>query len=106
MQVQLRRGLPRTPGGEPWPPAGTVEVAADPVPLAGVAEAAPAADAATSTVAAGTAAAGIAATVDVPLRRGRPRLPMAARRRLAAHRRDPPRRLRPSRSPRRRGCLA
>lgn len=44
MQVQLRRGLPRTPGGEPWPPAGTVEVAADPVPLAGVAEAAPAAD--------------------------------------------------------------
>lgn len=75
MQVQLRRGLPRTPGGEPWPLAGTVEVAADPVPLAGVAEAAPAADAATSTVAAGTAAAGIAATVDVPLRRGLPRTP-------------------------------
>ena len=70
MQVQLRRGLPRTPGGEPWPPAGTVEVAADPVPLAGVAEAAPAADAATGTVAAGTAA-----TVDVPLRRGLPRTP-------------------------------
>ncbi|MCM3780723.1 cytochrome b/b6 domain-containing protein [Microbacterium hydrocarbonoxydans] len=23
----LRRGLPRTPGGEPWPPAGVVEVA-------------------------------------------------------------------------------
>ena len=71
MQVQLRRGLPRTPGGEPWPPAGTVEVAADPVPLAGVAEAAPAADAADA--ATGTVAAGTAATVDVPLRRGRGR---------------------------------
>lgn len=73
MQVQLRRGLPRTPGGEPWPPAGTVEVAADPVPLAGVAEAAPAADAADA--ATGTVAAGTAATVDVPLRRGLPRTP-------------------------------
>lgn len=72
MQVQLRRGLPRTPGGEPWPPAGTVEVAADPVPLAGVAEAAPAA---TGTAATGTVAAGTAATVDVPLRRGLPRTP-------------------------------
>ena len=31
MQVELRRGLPRVPGGEPWPPAGTVDVAAAPV---------------------------------------------------------------------------
>lgn len=28
--VALRRGLPRTPGGEPWPPAGQVAVAAPP----------------------------------------------------------------------------
>ena len=39
MQVELRRGLPRVEGGEPWPPAGTVEVEgkdvthADPVAL-------------------------------------------------------------------------
>lgn len=25
-EVSLRRGLPRTPGGEPWPPSGTVTV--------------------------------------------------------------------------------
>ncbi|GAA1542388.1 thiosulfate reductase cytochrome b subunit [Microbacterium ginsengiterrae] len=32
----LRRGLPRTPGGEPWPPAGTTAVVAAPVAEAGV----------------------------------------------------------------------
>ncbi|PCE14693.1 hypothetical protein AUC47_16175 [Microbacterium sp. SZ1] len=29
----LRRGLPRTPGGEPWPPAGVVEVAVVEAPV-------------------------------------------------------------------------
>ena len=57
-QVQLRRGLPRVPGGEPWPPAGTVEVAgAAPAEL----EAAPEAPSFT--------------TSEVPLRRGLPRVP-------------------------------
>ena len=60
MQVKLRRGLPRVPGGEPWPPAGTVDVegavaaAAEPV--------------------AGGAAAGATETAEVPLRRGLPRV--------------------------------
>ena len=60
MQVELRRGLPRVPGGEPWPPAGTVDVegavaaAAEPV--------------------AGGAAAGATETAEVPLRRGLPRV--------------------------------
>ena len=65
MQVELRRGLPRVEGGDPWPPAGTVEVegapAAPAVPAAPVAaapaDAAPAAD-----------------TVEVPLRQGLPRV--------------------------------
>lgn len=63
MQVELRRGLPRVPGGEPWPPAGTVDVADAPV------EDAP--------VAAGAAApvVGATETTEVPLRRGLPRVP-------------------------------
>ena len=65
MQVELRRGLPRVPGGEPWPPAGTVEVADAPVEAALV-EAAPI-EAAPTPVSADT--------VEVPLRRGLPRVP-------------------------------
>ena len=64
MQVELRRGLPRVEGGEPWPPAGTVEVEDAPAapavpaaPVAAPADAAPAAD-----------------TVEVPLRQGLPRV--------------------------------
>lgn len=65
MQVELRRGLPRVPGGEPWPPAGTVEVADAPVEAALV-EAAPI-EAAPTPVSADTG--------EVPLRRGLPRVP-------------------------------
>ncbi|MHA5283650.1 cytochrome b/b6 domain-containing protein [Corynebacterium sp. CQ3829_602738] len=60
MQVELRRGLPRVPGGEPWPPAGTVDVADAPVEDA-AADVAPVADAAEA--------------ADVALRRGLPRVP-------------------------------
>ena len=60
MQVKLRRGLPRVPGGEPWPPAGTVNVA-DALVEAAPIEAAP------TPVSADT--------VEVPLRRGLPRVP-------------------------------
>lgn len=66
MQVQLRRGLPRTPGGEPWPPAGTVEVLDT--------TAAPAAAAPADSPAEPDAPAA-AETVEVPLRRGLPRTP-------------------------------
>ena len=65
MQVELRRGLPRVAGGDPWPPAGTVEVEGAP--------AAPAAPAAPVAAPADTAPA--ADTVEVPLRRGLPRVP-------------------------------
>ena len=65
MQVKLRRGLPRVPGGEPWPPAGTVNVA-DALVEAAPAEAAPI-EAAPTPVSADT--------VEVPLRRGLPRVP-------------------------------
>lgn len=34
----LRRGLPRTPGGDPWPPAGTTAIVAAAVAVEGVAE--------------------------------------------------------------------
>ena len=64
MQVELRRGLPRVAGGDPWPPAGTVEVEGAP--------AAPAAPAAPVAAPADTAPA--ADTVEVPLRRGLPRV--------------------------------
>ncbi|WP_166875500.1 cytochrome b/b6 domain-containing protein [Salinibacterium sp. ZJ450] len=86
----IRRGLPRVPGGEPWPPAGTVaaSVAAVPVaspmstPDAGPTTAAQAAVAAQAPVAAevpvvpARPAAGIpvAAASDRPLRRGLPRV--------------------------------
>ena len=60
MQVELRRGLPRVPGGEPWPPAGTVDVADAQVEDA-AADVAPVADA--------------AETAEVALRRGLPRMP-------------------------------
>ena len=60
MQVELRRGLPRVPGGEPWPPAGTVDVADAPVEDV-AADVAPVADA--------------AETAEVALRRGLPRVP-------------------------------
>ena len=57
MQVQLRRGLPRVAGGQPWPPAGTVEI-----------EDAP-------TVAAAPTTPPAIETVETPLRRGLPRVP-------------------------------
>ncbi|MCG7290238.1 MULTISPECIES: cytochrome b/b6 domain-containing protein [unclassified Corynebacterium] len=60
MQVELRRGLPRVPGGEPWPPACTVDVAGAPVE-----DAAPVV----------TPAADATQTAEVPLRRGLPRVP-------------------------------
>ncbi|MBA5244308.1 cytochrome b/b6 domain-containing protein [Corynebacterium haemomassiliense] len=60
MQVELRRGLPRVPGGEPWPPAGTVDVADAPTEDT-AADVAPVADA--------------AETAEVALRRGLPRVP-------------------------------
>ncbi|MFA4896518.1 cytochrome b/b6 domain-containing protein [Microbacterium sp.] len=44
----LRRGLPRTPGGEPWPPAGTAANAGVAVPAAASVEASGAAAATTS----------------------------------------------------------
>lgn len=40
IEVELRRGLPRTPGGDPWPPAGTATVAAPATAAAPAAEAA------------------------------------------------------------------
>src|SRR5690606_34208722 len=84
----LRRGLPRTPGGEPWPPAGVAPAAEAPaaavapetpqpsvtVPAATTeatsAAAAPAAEAAAAPVVATTAAVGTRA-----VRRGLPRTP-------------------------------
>ena len=57
MQVELRRGLPRFVGGQPWPPAGTVEVEEAPTVTA-----APTAPPATE-------------TVETPMRRGLPRVP-------------------------------
>ncbi|MDK8879954.1 cytochrome b/b6 domain-containing protein [Corynebacterium sp. MSK008] len=66
MQVELRQGLPRVPGGEPWPPAGTVDVKGAPVEDAAVD--AGAADSAAAPVA------GAAETAEVSLRRGLPRV--------------------------------
>ncbi|MFD4420999.1 cytochrome b/b6 domain-containing protein [Agromyces sp. NPDC058484] len=93
----IRRGLPRVPGGEPWPAAGAVPSTPAPAaaapPTAGAAAApAAAATAAAATAAAATAAAATAATAatpaatapsasvraaatsDRPLRRGLPRV--------------------------------
>ncbi len=91
---QLRRGLPRVPGGEPWPPAGEISVsvaAPSAAPAAAGATTTPAAEAAadasekvavpaaTSPVAApATAPAPAPATLTTgttPLRRGLPRFP-------------------------------
>lgn len=84
---RLRRGLPRVPGGEPWPTAGSVAVAAavgiapdatgarapEAAPAASTGSAEPVAPAAAPTAAAATAAAG-----GVALRRGLPRTPGGA----------------------------
>jgi thiosulfate reductase cytochrome b subunit len=84
----LRRGLPRTPGGEPWPPAGAAPIAAATTDAAEVPVAAPpsvgdvtvpapvAAVAPTGYTAASpsTATTRAAAASDVPLRRGLPRV--------------------------------
>ncbi|WP_348994545.1 cytochrome b/b6 domain-containing protein [Arthrobacter sp. AL12] len=86
---QLRRGLPRVPGGEPWPPAGEISVqvpALSGAPAAGVTPtpaaraAADAAEqaavpAATSVVAAPATAPATLTTGTTPLRRGLPRIP-------------------------------
>ena len=82
--VAIRRGLPRVPGGEPWPPAGTA-------PVSGVSSPAPAApslndreaadreDEAPSVPAAREAEAPVAQAAvtasDTPIRRGLPRVP-------------------------------
>ena len=68
MQVELRRGLPRVPGGEPWPPAGTVDVADAQVEDAPVGAGAAGDGAAAPVV-------GATETTEVPLRRGLPRVP-------------------------------
>ena len=86
--LQLRRGLPRVPGGEPWPPAGEASVsvaapsrapAAEPTPTPAAAPAAQAVPAAApAATAPATAPAPAAATLTVgttPLRRGLPRVP-------------------------------
>ncbi|MAL07366.1 MAG: hypothetical protein CMH36_11165 [Microbacterium sp.] len=84
----LRRGLPRTPGGEPWPPAGAAPIAAATTNAAEVPVAAPpsvgdvtvpapvAAVAPTGHTAASPSPATTraAAASDVPLRRGLPRV--------------------------------
>lgn len=83
---QLRRGLPRVPGGEPWPPAGEVAVAvaalpgtpaavATPAPAAAAAAAAQAAPGPTSSAVAPATAPAARATGTTPLRRGLPRVP-------------------------------
>ncbi len=85
VSAELRRGLPRIPGGEPWPPATvTAPTAAAPTtPVAAVAEQTP--DAVTTPAAAPATAAAVAApavapssvesvTEEVSLRRGLPRV--------------------------------
>ncbi|AOT02530.1 hypothetical protein ASPU41_03365 [Arthrobacter sp. U41] len=81
---RLRRGLPRVPGGEPWPPAGDALVSV-PVPSgapAAVATPVPAADAAAPQATAATPPTAAPATGPAtptpgttPLRRGLPRVP-------------------------------
>ena len=78
--VQLRRGLPRVPGGEPWPPLIDHAPAPAPTPamrqgLPRVPGGEPWPPVAAAPVAADTAAAASAEnTVEVPLRRGLPRV--------------------------------
>ncbi len=86
--AKIRSGLPRTPGGEPWPPAGTVAVSSgEPVStssaiadsaqrpdVAAVADSAPVVAAATAAVApAASAAVGELVTEEVNVRQGLPR---------------------------------
>ncbi len=83
---QLRRGLPRVPGGEPWPPAGEISVSVT-APSAAPAEGAtttPAAEAAALAVPAATLPAAAPPAAPAPatltmgttsLRRGLPRVP-------------------------------
>ncbi|WP_091254324.1 cytochrome b/b6 domain-containing protein [Arthrobacter sp. ok909] len=90
----LRRGLPRLPGGEPWPPAGEAPVSAGapaagatPAPVTDAAAAAAAAQTATAAAAAPTSTAPPAVPATAPaapaavtmgttsLRRGLPRIP-------------------------------
>ena len=75
MRVALRRGLPRTPGGEPWPPAGFVEVpdAAVPAPAILAGTAASTAGETGAALADPVPAADAAALTTVALRRGLPR---------------------------------
>ncbi|MDI6022001.1 cytochrome b/b6 domain-containing protein [Leucobacter sp. UT-8R-CII-1-4] len=61
-EVSLRRGLPRTPGGEPWPPAGSATVAAVvSAPASAAIPASPVVEAAAAPAAAAPAAAAPAA---------------------------------------------
>lgn len=86
---QLRRGLPRVPGGEPWPPAGEIAApvesvseapapAAEPAPtpaaalVPAVGKAVPAA---TPPVPSASVAAAVPTTGSTQLRRGLPRVP-------------------------------
>jgi thiosulfate reductase cytochrome b subunit len=69
----LRRGLPRVPGGEPWPPAGEVSVS-EPV-RSGAPAAQPAVPAATPPAAAPATAPAALAAGTTALRRGLPRVP-------------------------------
>lgn len=74
--VSLRRGLPRVPGGEPWPPAGDVQVAdaaSVAAPVAAAVAAAPAAPAAPAAEAPAAAPTASGETETVALRRGLPR---------------------------------
>jgi len=74
--VELRRGLPRVPGGEPWPPAGTVSAAA-PAPASAPALAEPAAaESAPAASVAGAPAATAAPAAEVAVTSG-PREPLA-----------------------------
>ena len=86
--LQLRRGLPRVPGGEPWPPAGEASVSvadlsgapaagATPPPATPAAQAVPAAAPPATAPAAATAPATPAAPTvgTTSLRRGLPRVP-------------------------------
>ena len=65
MQVPVRQGLPRVPGGAPWPPVTTAEVA----------KAAPAAADAEQATTDAPSTEPSATLVTVPLRRGLPRTP-------------------------------
>ncbi|MFT4166303.1 MAG: cytochrome b/b6 domain-containing protein [Microlunatus sp.] len=75
--VPLRRGLPRTKGGGPWPPAGVglLTVAADEFDFSATADvpAEPPAPSPSSAAAVPSAVAGSTTTEQVPLRRGLPR---------------------------------